>query len=134
MTIKTEDTPYIRFELKDGILFAHYKPGVIITLELARKLLAKRLEFTENKPYPMLISDLGIVSVEKEAWTLLSSDEGTNKITAGAMLLNTTYSRILGNFFFKLSAPKIPAKIFSDKQRALEWLEQYKKESADTNG
>jgi hypothetical protein len=128
MIIKTEDTPYIRFELSNGILYAQYKPGVVITLELAKELLAKRLAFTEHKEYPMLISDMGIVSVEREAWALLSSEEGTHNITAGAMLLNTTYSRILGNFFFKLAAPKIPAKIFSNKERALEWLEQYKKE------
>jgi hypothetical protein len=127
MISKIEDSPFIKFELKDGILRAQYKPGVVITLDLARKLLEKRLDFTENREYPMLITDLGIVSVEREAWTLLSSEEGTKRITAGAMLLNTTYSRILGGFFFKLAPPKIPAKIFGDKAKALEWLEQYKK-------
>ena len=85
-----------------------------------------RIEFTNNTPYPLLIKDSGVVSMDKSARDYFSSDEGTKNVLAGALMLDSGFSRILGNFFLKVTKPKIPARIFTDEKEALEWLERYK--------
>jgi hypothetical protein len=123
---KTLDTPYILYEIVDDILHVTYKKGLIIDASIASEIIHTRKEFCNHRPYPGLILDLGVMEISKEARDLFSSELGTRDVLATALVLRAVYSRIIGNFFIKVTRPPIPVKIFNDKTKALEWLEQFK--------
>jgi len=119
------DTPFARMKVQDDILEVTYKKGLIITQEVAQQIIHQRLSYCEGIAYPCLILDEGILEIQKAARDLLSSEEGTQQLKASALVLNTAYGRIVGNFFVKLTKPAIPVKVFNNKQHALEWLHQF---------
>lgn len=126
MDTKILDTNYIHIELENGIMVGYFKGGLKMDLNIAKEVVRTRSEFFEDKSYPMLIEDKGVVSMTKEARDFFSTKEGTKKIKAGALLLNSLFSTYLGNFFLKVTNPTVPAKIFADRAKAIKWLEQYK--------
>jgi hypothetical protein len=126
MTNTQLDTSYAEFKIQDGVLCMSYKKGLMITQKIAREIVETRLNFSNHEYFPLLIIDQGIIGMDKSARDHLSSKEGTSKITASALVLNTVYSRVLGNFFIKLTRPTIPVRIFNDKAKAMEWLQAYR--------
>jgi hypothetical protein len=121
---KTLQNQYVDLELKDGILFLTYKKK--ITLEIAKEVVKLRKLFSEGGIYPMLISGTNVAFFEKEARDFLSSAEGVEGVSAGAIIGNSVFHIYLGNFFIKVSKPSIPAKLFTDREKALKWLEGFK--------
>lgn len=123
---KSFENDYVEFRLKDGILYIHFKPNITITEDIAREIVAARKEFTEGKTYPGIGDDSGIWGIEKGARDYFASTEGTSGVSAAALVLKSSFSKILGNFILKVSRPTQPARIFTSQEKALEWLEQYK--------
>jgi len=124
MNYKALDTPYCYFELKDGILFGTYKGK--ITLEAAKIVVRTRLELTEGKSYPVLGQGMSVSAIDRDAREYFASQEAIKGIKAGAFYVDSVFQSFLINFSFKIFKPKIPTKIFNDKEEALKWLEQYK--------
>ncbi|MDX2197001.1 MAG: hypothetical protein NW207_11330 [Cytophagales bacterium] len=119
-------TSYISITYDDGMMIGQYNEGVHITLEVAKQIVADRLIFFEGKNYPLLISDKGVVGIDKNARDFLSSAEGIAGISASALVLSSTFSMLLGNFIIKVTRPEIPVKIFRNHNDALAWLRQYR--------
>ena len=124
---KVLDTPYIHYELQDDLLIGRFKKGLKITLDMAKEMIKARHEFTEYKPVVVLVYDQGVVSIDKKARDYLSSDEGVRGFIAGAFVLDSPFDSFLGNFFLKVSKPKVPAKVFSRTDEAMKWLEKFRK-------
>lgn len=123
-------TPMADFEIKDDILYVTYREKVKIDLEAAKKIVTARLEYAGNEAYPFLVFDDGVVSMDKAARDYLSEkDLGLKGVIAGALVLKSVYSEFLGNFYLRITKPAIPTKIFTDREKAIEWLEQYKPKS-----
>ena len=94
---------------------------------MVKEIIKTRLEFQEHKPVVALVLNLGVVSIDKEARDYFSSEEGVRGIIAAAIVLNSPFGSFLGNFYLSVAMPKIPARIFSKKETALKWLQQFKK-------
>ena len=120
------ETQFVHYKLTNDILFFTYKSGSKITLAIAKEIVKTRLEYINGTAYPTLIKDHGLVSLDKEARDFLSSPEGSLGVTAAALMVHSVFNTFLGNFFLKVTQPKIPAKIFTDQSKALEWLNTYK--------
>ncbi len=125
MEKKILNSKFVIFELENEILFANIKSKLKIDKNIAIEIVKTRMGFTEGKSYPQLIQDMGVISIDREAREYFSS-EGIMGITAGAFLLNSVFSKFLGNFYLKITRPPIPTKIFTDKAKALEWLGKFK--------
>lgn len=122
-------TPYNRLEIIDGILHATYLGGVI-DIDVAKEIVRQRLEYIEGVAYPTLVMDSGVISMTKEARDYFSDkDGGSQGVVAGVLLLKSVYSEFLGNFFLRVAKPAIPTRVFTDKEKALEWLQQFKPKS-----
>lgn len=121
-------TPFVRFEIKDDLLYVTYLPGAIITLQIAKEIVTLRKEYTDNAPYLLVVSGEGLRAIDKEARSYLSR-EGSEGVIAGVLLVNSIYAEFFGNFFLNISKPQNPAKLFTDEQKALEWLAQFKSKS-----
>lgn len=120
-----QDTPYVLLEMKDGILHGTYKKGLKITLEIARAIVAARLEFTEGKDLPAVIFNQGVVSMDKAARDFLASPDGTKGIKAAAMMLDSAFSSFLGNFYLSVNKPPMPVRIFTNTNAALKWIQKF---------
>ncbi len=124
--MKTLDTPYAKFELENDILIIEFKPELEITLEVAKKIVADRKIISEGKAYPGLGDVRFVKSATKEARAFFETEESQNGVLAGAMLVDSVFSTFLVNFFLKVTKQKMPSKMFTDKQKALKWLAQFK--------
>lgn len=122
------ETEEVIFELRDGILYGIYKRGLKITLDKAKKIVADRIKFCNGRNYPAIAFDNGMVSLDRRARQFFASDEGNKCVSAVAFVSDSVFNMYLVRFYLKisLSKPKIPIKIFTDKKKALKWLEQYK--------
>ena len=119
------DTPYVYYEVKDGILIATYKKGNKINLDIAKKIVEDRLKFTGNKSMAVLVHNHGVLSMDKEARDYLSSAAGSQGLKAGAIILDSEFTSMLGNFILSVSKPVIPAKLFTNVSQAMKWLQKY---------
>lgn len=122
----TLDTPYVFFEIKDNILFATYKKGLEINLEMAKQIVQARLKFMNGKKLPVIVFDGGVISITKEARDFLGS-EGNKDLLAGAIIQTKPVSAAINNFFLFVSKPNIPARIFTKVDTALKWLSKFNK-------
>lgn len=119
---KTLDTPFVFFEIDNGILIASYKPSAKITLKDAKEIVASRLSFIDKPAMPTLILNQGILKIDKEARHYLASAEGIAGIKCAALLLDSNFIVITTNFFLRVTKTKLLVKTFTDKQEALTWL------------
>src|SRR3954471_18181694 len=116
------DTPYVNYEIKDDILIARYKKGIRINIDIARKIVQDRLTFTGNKSMVAPVYNQGVIGMDKEARDYLSSPEANKGLKAGAIILDSEFTSILGNFFLSVNKPNIPAKVFTNVDQAIKWL------------
>ncbi|PCH97994.1 MAG: STAS/SEC14 domain-containing protein [Bacteroidetes bacterium] len=132
MKKKQVNSRFVNFTLEDGILIGEYMKGLEATLEIAKECVKARIEFTQGNSYPALADIRYITSATKEARDYFSKDENIG-VTAGAMLVNSAFSTLLGNFYLKITFKKnaIPTKLFSNKASAINWLRQFKQEDSE---
>lgn len=119
------DTNFVHLLIKDKILVVTYKSGLHITREIAQKIVTDRLSFTEGKELAAMIISHGVISMDKPAREYLASEEGTKGLTATAIIVDSSFSRSLGNFFLIVNKTKMPVKIFSNIPMAIKWLQKY---------
>ena len=123
---KILDTQYVYLELHDDLLIGTYKKGLKIDLDIAKEIVRTWQDFTEHKPVLQLVYNQGVVSMDKKARDYLSSKEAVGKIIAGAIVLDSPFGSFLGNFYLTVSKPKMPARIFSNTEAALKWLDKFR--------
>lgn len=117
--------PNFTLEIENGILFCRFNLGVIIDLALAQHLVAERVRFVQNTSYPVLVDFRALNSIEKDARDFFSSEDGQAFLKAGAFVISSPLSKTLANFYLKLTNPRLPARIFSDEESAIQWLHNY---------
>jgi hypothetical protein len=118
-------TPYLRLYIKDGILVGHYIQKVHIDLAKAYDIVRSRLEFAKGKAYPTMIIGHGIISMDKPAREYLSSAAATEGLIATAIVVNSEFHRIVGNFFISVNRTAMPVRIFRDEAKAEKWLQKF---------
>lgn len=119
------DTPYVYFRIENNILFATYKKGITIDLEIAREIVATRLHFMQGKVMPVIVFYAGTAIINKPAREFFASPAGNEGLSAGAIIMDSPVASVLGNFFLAITKPSIPAKTFTKVAKALEWLKKY---------
>jgi hypothetical protein len=120
-----KENAYISWFIADGILFLDVKETDIFDIYMAKVCVKSLEEFTENKPYPCLMSVLKIKGISKEAREYFAN-EGDAHILANAMLIKSPIMRMISNFYIKVNKPRKPTRMFTDEEQALEWLSQFK--------
>ncbi|MBB6612612.1 hypothetical protein H7F15_16330 [Pontibacter sp. Tf4] len=119
------ETPHAKMFIEDGILHFYYKEINTMDLEVARQCVSDRMSFTKNQAYPCLVDVIKLKNFTKEARDYFASD-GNVGITANAILTSSTVTKMMANFYITVNKPHNPTLMFTDKQKALEWLKQFK--------
>lgn len=96
------------------------------TLDIAEECVKERMRVTQGKSYPMLSDSRKVLNFEKEARKFLALNDNVANLNAGAILIENQLQKILGNFFLLINKPGVPARLFTEKEKALDWLERFK--------
>lgn len=120
------ESPYCVTWLENDILHHVYKPKLIIDLDIAKKLVAHRLEVTAGVTRPILVDICGMVAINGDARRYLAGPEAVKHVSAGAIYLNSYLQFLAGTVYLKIDDPLVPSRLFTEKAKALLWLEQFK--------
>lgn len=123
-----ESNSCINFSISNGIITGKYKMNAIIGLMEAKEAVRNRIKLAQNTPMPILIDGRSLFKITKEARDYFSSEEGSELLSAAALIVDSSLTKMLANFFIRINIkkPLIPIKLFSDEQEAIKWLEEYK--------
>ncbi len=120
---KTLLTVHLELRLEEGILLGKWNEP-FITLDVAKQAVEARLRFCEGSSHPALIDMRKIKSVTKEAREYLAR-EGAEGIRAGALLIGSPLTRMLGNIFLQINKPEVPTRLFTSEESAKQWLRKF---------
>ncbi len=127
--MKTFENEYVAIWIEDGILFSNYKKQLVMDIDVAKQIVKDRIEFTEGKPYFILIDFTNLRSTTKEARDYMNNPEsGLKGLLGGAFLSNNVVATLFVNLYLKVNNPTIPAKLFTNKAEAINWLKKMKAE------
>ena len=120
------ENKYAEYWIENGVLFLVYKPRLVLTIEVAKKIVEDRLKVSNGISRPMFLDARNFLSTNRETMRYYKTREVVQCVTAGAGLLGTQLGWLAGSIFLALEKPLIPSKLFTDEKKALEWLEKYK--------
>lgn len=113
----------------EDIIFWNYLPGLEMDVETAKQLVQYRLEYTQGKAVYTVIDGTNIKSTTKEARDYMNSAEGGLKgVLGGAFLSNSVVANLLINVYLKINHPAVPARFFTNKAEAVNWIKKVKAE------
>lgn len=118
---------YAETWLEDGMTVQKYKKGLRMTLEIAQTLVSERLAVADGVTRPGLADITGLYwTTDTKAMKFLSSEEATKLVSAGAFYVSNFAQRMAMRFFMSvMKESPVPAKIFDDREDAMEWLKQF---------
>jgi len=126
MNEQAVNTPYFDIWLEDGIIYEVFKPDTEITLPLAKEVVSIRMKLAGNKIHPIFVDIRNLIYADSASRKYWASAEGTQLLKAGAFLVNHPLNKFLFDIFLLLNHPIIPTKPFCSKEKAINWLQQYK--------
>jgi hypothetical protein len=108
----------------DGTIVMRYHAGVALEGALAAQVAAAHIRLAEGQKRPALVDMRGLVSVDR-ASRQVGASPGVVAVTARmAILVGNPVTRMLGNFFLKVTTPEYPTRLFADEAQARAWLKE----------
>lgn len=109
----------------DGIIIA-LNNFVTHSLENAIENLKTTKDLAGTQARPMLVDITNVRTMSKDAREEYVRPQNKEFITAVALLTNSNVGRMIGNLFMSLNKHIVPVKMFTDADKAREWLLLYK--------
>ncbi len=119
-----EVTCYHTWQEDDGVVRTKVKPGADVTLKEAKENSDAVNSFYYGEKFPLMIDARGIRSMTREARSQFSLKGRNSGAKAFAIVIDSSISKVVGNFFMGLNKPEVPARLFTDEDEALKWLKQ----------
>jgi hypothetical protein len=125
LIVKRSQLDFVEAWLRaDGILVYSPRPDLQIDLETAQQITILGKELVDH-PVPVLVHMGNVRRVTKEARALFASDEYTKVAGQSALLVTSPVSRVISNFFVGLDKPIYPVRVFTNENKALDWLKGF---------
>ncbi|MCP9200561.1 hypothetical protein MKO06_11620 [Gramella sp. GC03-9] len=119
------DGSYAKMWISEGILFFVYKEIYEINRSMAKQIVSQRLQLQNENSYPIFCDLRAVTNAHKEARDYLAI-EGSYMTTALALLVEDEHAMAITQLYIKTSNPDYPTRVFTDKQKALSFLQEYK--------
>jgi hypothetical protein len=117
------DTRTARIGLEGGLVIVRIRTGAHQSLQDAVENLAAALEATEGERRPLLIDIRSAQPLDADARHHYSGQKLVEGFSALALLVGASpLGRMLGNVYLRIARPGIPTQLFTDEERAIEWL------------
>lgn len=82
-------------------------------------------KITNGKRVPVMVDIRPAKGSTKQARAYLASEEVGQVQSACALIIGSSLSQLIGNFFLGLNKTKFPVKLFNDEEKAVEWLKTF---------
>jgi hypothetical protein len=112
--------------MEDGIIFFYYKKDIIVDLEIQKKNIQNRKIVAAGIPRPIFADTTGVKYWTRNAKKYAMTDKANELATSFALLTNSYVTEISINWALKIFKPKVPARMFKNRDEALKWLEKFK--------
>lgn len=110
------------FRLEGIIIENVLKAGTTLLPADVRSIKDMNLRLCAEKPYALLVDPKEGSMITDEARALLASKEMAELNIAKAILIYTQKQKIIGNLYLQLNKPHVKTRVFTDRDKALEWL------------
>ena len=120
------ENEYAEIWFEDGIVHIVYKAGCILNINNIKPIVQDRIKVSNGMISPILIDLRNLVSSDNATRAYLATPEAEKYLSAGAMLINNEIQKLLMNLYLKIDVPKLPAKVFTNEEKAMVWLSQFK--------
>ncbi len=126
MKERYQENEFAEIWFENGIVHILYKPGCVLNIANIKQLVEDRIKVSNGQTSPILIDLRNLVSSDNATRSYLATPEAEKYLCAGAMIINNELQKLLMNLYLKIDKPRLPARVFTNKEKALEWLEQFK--------
>lgn len=122
------ENEYATIYIEDEIVKGALKKNVFIDLIGAKEIVSDRKKISNNENVCIFLDASEVKGITKDARDYFGSSAGTELIKASAIYTNSKLSTFLANFLMKVNLvhTNIPVKLFTDKEKAIAWLNKYK--------
>ncbi len=117
----------------DGIVRYTSRPGIRVDADDIRELLAALRRLGDGEALLVLSDIQGVKSVSGEARALGASDEAAALHVAAAIVVRSSLTRMIGNFFLRLNRPGYPTRLFNSSAAGLAWLHSFQHSEAEAS-
>jgi hypothetical protein len=111
---------------KNGIIHIVFKPDLFINLEIAKIFVQARLKVTKEKIRPVFADIRGMKRIDDDARDYWATEEACRFISGTAIFSGNRIQTLFANFYINFSKPQVPTRLFTNKEKALKWLDQHK--------
>ena len=119
-----EVTCYHTWQDENGMVRTRIKPGSEVTLKEAKENSDAVNSFYRGKKFPLLIDARGIKSMTRDARNQFSTRGRDSGAMAFAIIIDSSISKVIGNFFMGINKPAVPTRLFDNEEEAEKWLWQ----------
>jgi len=120
--------------VENGISRCKYYQGLIVERHIAQQIAEGRLALSPGISMPLLLDARQGAYVMHSARKYMASNQAYKQVNAMAILIDHHVMNVLFNTLLRLKTCQTPARIFTNEQKALEWLEGFKGKKAERSG
>ena len=121
------NTEYVELWIENDIVYEIFKPSVkTLNLEMAKQIIQDRLKVSNSVTMPLYVDIGTMISTDKAARKCMAEGDAMKYLSATAILIDSQITKFAANVYIQFDKPSIPTKYFTNKERALQWLEQFK--------
>ena len=115
------ETSEVNFR-SDGIVNLSIKPNKSLTGEDTKKMIEHIGRIGNGKKFPLLITTGQYSLADKDAREYGATEAGNKYTIAAAIVVKSLAQKLLGNAYIKINKPLAPNKLFTDENKAIDWL------------
>ncbi len=119
LTEKKEN--YLEVKIENGIVHIIYTHEHY-TEQMIDAAIKQTKEVTKGESYVMFVDIRKVKSSTRGARKRLAQKDAKDGTIAAAILINSDIQRVIYNFFNTVFTAPAPTKLFTDKEKAMEWL------------
>lgn len=108
--------------IKKGIIENVIHDYVTLDYEQVAEIRSINQKLSDGVHYAVLVDSGLYTSITKEARELSASKEFSKTTLAKALLVRNMGHRLVGQIYIKMNKPHIKTKIFSNREKAIKWL------------
>jgi len=112
------------FAEPDGTVVLRFVPGARLTAERTAEVVHAHVAAAAGQKRPTLADVRGLSATDRGSRELAAGPEIVAVVLRMALLVGNPVSRVLGNFFLRVTGPAYPTRIFSDEAAARRWLRE----------
>lgn len=122
--METIELEYVKIHYAQPIVYLAFKEDAAIGFPEVRELTFYAEKLSGHKPY-VVFSDCRVnMDVTREGRRLAAKAKEAPLHKGSAVLVKNTAYQLAANLFSEFDKPEFPYRVFTDKQKALDWLLQ----------